>query len=130
MKFLFAQGNYKILLQQVIPHELYIPREKYYDVALLMLARAVKFYNHIWPACLHNSKIVLKDDETFTVSGWKSDGEKANSMIKNFLKPIESSKCQTFYNSKKFLVPLPNGITDNLFCGKFTDCEGKKIICY
>lgn len=108
--------------QQVIPHELYAPREKYYDIALLLLARTVKFYDHIWPACLHNSKMLV-DDQMFAISGWKRNGIKANMLLKSELDSLTNSQCQEYYSDKRFAVSMPNGITDNLFCSKPKDCK-------
>lgn len=110
----------------MIPHELYTPREAYYDIALLLLERPVKFYNHIWPACLPNSLAKVSVREVFAISGWKKNGKKVNTMVKKELSPVENLSCQRFYEDKKFAILLPDGITDDLFCANNSACEGKQ----
>jgi hypothetical protein len=110
----------------VIPHELFQPREDYYDVALLLLEKPVKFYNHIWPACLQ-SPLTSLDGEVLTLSGWKKSGLKSNSLIKSNLNVVANSECQNFYNGKKYEVLLPDGVVGkNLMCATNVGCEGEK----
>lgn len=108
--------------QQIIPHELYTPREKYYDIALLLLKRSVKFRNHIWPACLSNFDLRLSGNEIYTLSGWMKNRKLSNWMLKSSLIHINSTECQKFYSTRDFAVPLPSGITGNLFCAYNEEC--------
>lgn len=119
--------NFFSPLQQVIPHELYHPRETYYDVALLLLVRPVKFYHHIWPACLHNPSMILNGDEILSLSGWKRNGKRSNAMIKSDLSVVTSSDCKKFYDDKKNEILLPNGVAvKNLICAKNAGCDSEK----
>ncbi|KAG5683201.1 hypothetical protein PVAND_012497 [Polypedilum vanderplanki] len=111
-----------INVMQVIPHELYIPRELYFDIALLLLERNIKFSDNVFPICLYNSEIKLNNNQKFMLSGWKSNGRKVNELMKGKVEEITKSKCQHSYENESYIKMLPDGITDNLFCGKFGSC--------
>jgi len=96
----------------------------YYDIALLQLEHAVKYRNHIWPACLANSQM---EDDVFTSLSWQQDcGQRSNWLQKNELASVAAQECQNFYREREYTISLPNGITANLFCGNSTTtCVGE-----
>lgn len=107
--------------QQVIPHELFLPREKYFDVALLRLKSPVKLHSQIWPACLLNSKFDASLED-LSISGWDQTKEDKN-LITSKVNLASKSTCETRYSSQMFFNSMPNGITDNLFCVNASDCK-------
>lgn len=118
-----------LLPQQVIPHELYQPREVYYDIALLLLDRSVKFYSHIWPACLHSPSIIMKGDETLSLSGWTRNAKRSNMLVKTKLSVVADLECQKFYDDTKYEISLPNGVVgDDLMCARNSNCESEKFL--
>lgn len=104
-----------------------MPRELYYDIALLLMEKPVKFRDFIWPACLHNSEIKLSDSDSFVISGWKCNGRKTNELMKGEV--LEAANCQELYaDNEIYSISLPNGITNNLFCGRIFNCNSKKSL--
>ncbi|CAG9802236.1 unnamed protein product [Chironomus riparius] len=101
-----------INVKQVIPHELYLPRETYFDVALLLLSQAVKFDDLTFPVCLHNSQIELGNVRKFIRSGWMENG-----LMKSEVQKMQRSKCDAIYDTKKYKIMLSDGISNSLFCG-------------
>lgn len=103
-----------------------MPREIYYDVALLLLdTTGIEFKSHIWPACLYDLKMRINDQDLFT-SGWIRKGKKTNLMVKTQLTSVANNQCQTFYGKNIYEVSIPFGISDNLFCANAKSHEGKK----
>lgn len=112
----------------MILHELYKPREVHYDIALLLLERRVKFYSHIWPACLHSPLMVLKGDQTLSLSGWTRNAKRSNLLVKTKLNLVADSECKKFYDDNKYEVSLPNGVvSDDLICAQNLNCESKNF---
>lgn len=109
--------------QRVVPHELFIPRELYYDIALLQLTKSVKFRDYIWPACLHNEYLIVDENEALMLSGWKgNNGRRIDKIMKGKIERISQNKCREIYGEN---VQVSNGITNNLFCARINSCDSK-----
>lgn len=60
----------EILVDDIIVHPDYVTTSKYNDIALIRLNKAVKFNDHIRPACLYKNDHI--NDRKVTATGWGS----------------------------------------------------------
>jgi hypothetical protein len=83
-----------------------------------MFKNPIKFYDHIWPACLYTSS----DDynEKLMTSGWMNKGKVVNDLVYNELDIIGVSECQ------KYDDELSKIVTKEVFCANNVRCQGKK----
>lgn len=105
---------------------MYRTTEINFDFALLMFKSAIKFYDYIWPACLYasNKDIV---DETVVLSGWKNNGKIVNDLVNNELVQVGNYECQTFFEADEVSKNVLQTVTNGVFCGNYTRCQGRRM---
>lgn len=113
-------------IAQIITHPNYTRREKYHDLALLRLEKAVAFSSNVNAVCLETST----EDPTvpLTITGWgkisNTRNAKSNILLKANVTAVKAEKCsESYLNWRK----LPKGISDSQICAG--DPEGIRDTC-
>lgn len=86
-----------------------------------MFKNSIKFYNHIWPACLYTkSDDSSSSGEKLMTSGWMNNGKVVNNLLYNELDKIGISECQ------KHDDEISKIVTSEVFCANYIRCQGEK----
>lgn len=113
----------KILI--IILHPKYRSSSYYHDIALLKLAKRVRFSSFIQPACLW--QLPELEIQFATATGWGRTeflGPKSDALQKVELNIIDQKTCKDIYRKER---RLPRGIIDEQFCAG--NLEGGKDTC-
>ncbi|XP_072936596.1 trypsin-1-like [Epargyreus clarus] len=101
---------------KVVPHELYSRSLYFYDIAVLMLGRRIKFGSSVRKVGIAPDNTWRKEKYSFTVAGfgmvsvslWQSDV--SAKLRATRMKYVESRTCNQSQSSKPMIVP------DHMFC--------------
>ncbi|XP_073956770.1 serine protease persephone-like isoform X2 [Choristoneura fumiferana] len=117
-----------VRISEIIKYPGYARKEKYHDLALLKLSKAVTFDNNMHAACLYTSD----DDPTIklTVTGWgtvsTTKDARSNMLLKANVTVVGREKCGQYYGNWR---KLPAGIVARQLCAGDPDglqdaCQG------
>ncbi|GFT33793.1 clotting factor B [Trichonephila clavipes] len=120
------------LIDEIIIHPQYIPRQHYNDIAVIRLKDSINFENNIQPICLPSApdmrRMKLLGREV-TVTGWGDQdfgGKRASILREVNVKVINISSCDKSYEEVRG-SSLPRGITRQFICAGVP--EGGKDAC-
>jgi secreted trypsin-like serine protease len=113
-------------IAEAIAHADYSAQTKYNDIALLKLAKPIKFDAKVRPACL-NTKADLKWDKAIAIGFGKlnyENTETSKHLMKVQLSNIDREFCKSAYADNKLMT---KGVIETQFCAG--EKEGKKDTC-
>ncbi|XP_055389933.1 uncharacterized protein LOC129618930 [Condylostylus longicornis] len=119
-----------VRIQNIITHKSYKSVEFYNDIALLKLARPVKFTNGLHPACLYTKIDDLSETQKLVITGWGVTDLKYQKTIhllqKANVRTVPLNKCAAKPEFKNVFA-IPRGVTNSQICAysEVSDtCEG------
>ncbi|CAL1270729.1 unnamed protein product [Larinioides sclopetarius] len=137
-RFTVRVGNIKVLegtqhlIESIIIHPQYIPREHYNDIAVIKLKEPINFESNVRPICLPTSPQIRRKKllgKEVTVTGWGDQdfgGKRATILREVSVKVINVSSCDKSYEPVRGST-LPRGITRQFICAGVP--EGGKDAC-
>ncbi|XP_026807478.1 serine protease Hayan-like [Rhopalosiphum maidis] len=105
-------------VDEIIIHPDYNKTSKYNDIALIRLDNAVKFNDHIRPACLNNNENIDYSHKV-TATGWGSieyGDRSSDHLLKVDLDLIDNRQCNKLYEAESKTRTLSRGIIDSMLC--------------
>ncbi|GFU30388.1 clotting factor B [Nephila pilipes] len=120
------------LIDEIIIHPQYIPRQHYNDIAVIRLKEPINFENNVQPICLPTAEEIRRKKllgKEVTVTGWGDQdfgGKRATILREVNVKVINVSSCDKSYEEVRG-TSLPRGITRQFICAGVP--EGGKDAC-
>ncbi|KAF8787876.1 Clotting factor B like protein [Argiope bruennichi] len=120
------------LIDSIIIHPQYLPREHYNDIAVVRLKEPINFESNVRPICLPTSPEIRRKQllgKEVTVTGWGDQdfgGKRATILREVTVKVINISSCDKSYEPVRGST-LPRGITRQFICAGVP--EGGKDAC-
>ncbi|GBM38026.1 Clotting factor B [Araneus ventricosus] len=137
-RFTVRVGSIKVLegiqhlIESIIIHPQYLPREHYNDIAVIRLKEPINFESNVRPICLPSSPEIRRKKllgKEVTVTGWGDQdfgGKRATILREVSVKVINASSCDKSYEPVRGST-LPRGITRQFICAGVP--EGGKDAC-
>ncbi|KAM4889346.1 transmembrane protease serine 9 [Thomomys bottae] len=119
-----APGAVRVRVAQITPHPRYDADTADFDVAVLRLARPLRFGRHVQPACLPAATHVFPPGRKCLISGWGYLKEdflvKPEVLQKATVELLDQALCTSLYG---------HSLTDRMLCagyldGKVDSCQG------
>ncbi|GIY31553.1 clotting factor B [Caerostris darwini] len=120
------------LIDEIIIHPQYLPREYYNDIAVIRLKDPINFESNVRPICLPTSPDMRRkrlQDREVTVTGWGDQdfgGKRATILREVTVKVIDLTVCNKSYEQVGG-SSIPRGITRQFICAGVP--EGGKDAC-
>lgn len=120
------------LIDAIIIHPQYIPRQHYNDIAVIRLKDPINFENNVQPICLPTAPEIRRKrllGREVTVTGWGDQdfgGKRASILREVNVRVINVSSCDKSYEEVRG-ASLPRGITRQFICAGVP--EGGKDAC-
>uniref|UniRef100_A0A034W8W6 Serine protease persephone n=1 Tax=Bactrocera dorsalis TaxID=27457 RepID=A0A034W8W6_BACDO len=104
-------------IKRTIEHEQYSSFSKYFDIALIELAKPVNYSLTVYPTCLHTDQTELPDGTELTTAGWGITENRKTSehLLAVQVNKLSLSQCNESYASAIGRA-LKHGIDDTQLC--------------